>query len=271
MSIDKIHSYFGFSKMPFDKDISPSELFQSVGHKQAIARIKYLIDSQAIGVITGEVGSGKTVAVRSAISTAEASKYSVTYISNPSMGTKGIYMQLVSSMGEEPKFFLSQLIAQTSQLIGRERSEKGKKMVVIFDEAHLLNGSQLEELRLLTNSNMDSTSPFALILIGQPALRQKLRLSTYAALEQRVMVKYQVPSMSYEETKDYTHHHLKICGRSDTLFSDDALALIHQESMGLPRSVNNYCRQSLIAAYSTQSAIVDEKSARCAIQESGSD
>ncbi len=271
MSIDKIHSYFGFSKMPFGKDISPSELFQYSGHKEALARIKYLIESQAIGVITGEVGSGKTVAARSAISTAEASKYSVIYISNPSMGTKGIYMQIAASMGEQPKFFLSQLIAQTTALLAREREEKGKKMVVIFDEAHLLNGAQLEELRLLTNSNMDSTSPFALILIGQPALRQKLRLSTYAALEQRITLKYQVPPMSYEDTRDYNHHHLKLCGRSDALFSDDALALIHQASRGLPRSVNNFSRQALIAAFSNDSAIVDEKSARRAIQESDSD
>ena len=271
MSIDKIHSYFGFSKMPFEKDISPSELFQSIGHKEATARIKYLVDSQAIGVITGEVGSGKTVAVRSAMSSSQSSKYSAIYISNPSIGARGIYTQIVASMGEEPKFFLSQLIAQTSQLLSRERPEKGKKMVVIFDEAHLLNGSQLEELRLLTNSNMDSTSPFALILIGQPALQQKLRLSHYVALEQRVMVKYQVPPMSYEETRDYIHHHLKICGRSDTLFSDDALASIHQASRGLPRSVNNYSRQALVATYSNNSAIVDEKSAQQAIQESGSD
>ena len=107
MSIDKIRSYYGFTKMPFSKDISVSELFGYVGHKEAVARIDYLIDSDSIGVITGEVGSGKTVALRSAVSSIETSKYTVIYISNLSMGKKGIYTHIVTSLGEKPTFFLS--------------------------------------------------------------------------------------------------------------------------------------------------------------------
>ena len=235
MSIDKIRTYYGFSKMPFSKDISVSEFFCYMGHKEAVARIEYLIDSNSIGVVTGEVGSGKTVAVRAAVSSIEQSKYTVIYISNPSMGKKGIYTHIVASMGEKPTFFLSQLMVQTEQLFIRELTQRGRRIVIVFDEAHLLDTSQLEELRLLSNSNMDSSSPFSLILVGQLSLKHKLHLATYQALEQRITVKYSMPPMTYEETRSYVAHNLSICGRTDTLFNDDALGLIHQSTRGLPR------------------------------------
>ena len=139
--------------------------------------------------------------------------------------------------------------------------------MVICDEAHLLDGSQLEELRFLTNSDMDSSSSLALLLVGQPNLKARLRLGTFSALEQRITLRYSVPPMTSEETRSYIPHHLKLAGRTDTIFSDEALGLIHQVSRGLPRAVNNLARQALIAAYANKSAIVDEKSARQAISE----
>ncbi len=96
MSIDQIRSHFGFTKMPFTKDISPSDLHLHEGHLEAVARIGFLVDESAIGVITGEVGSGKTVAVRKAMSLLEPSRHSVVYLANPALGTKGIYAGIVS-------------------------------------------------------------------------------------------------------------------------------------------------------------------------------
>jgi type II secretory pathway predicted ATPase ExeA len=139
--------------------------------------------------------------------------------------------------------------------------------VIVCDEAHLLDPTQLEELRLLTNAEMDSASPFALVLLGQPALRSRLRLGSFAALDQRVTLRYAIPPMTAEETASYVAHHLKLVGRSDTLFSDDALSSIHQAGRGLPRAVNNLARQALVAAYANRSAIVDEKAARQAVTE----
>ena len=118
---------------------------------------------------------------------------------------------------------------------------------------------------------MDSSSSFALVLVGQPALKARLRLGAFSALEQRITLRYSVPPMTQEETKSYVAHHLKLAGRTDALFSDEALGLIHQVSRGLPRAVNNLARQALIATYANKSAIVDEKSARQAISEADSE
>jgi type II secretory pathway predicted ATPase ExeA len=94
-----------------------------------------------------------------------------------------------------------------------------------------------------------------------------LKLGALAALDQRIGLRYAMPPMTSEETGSYLRHHLALAGRSDTLFSDDAVTLIHQTSRGYPRAVNNIAVQALVAAFATDNAIVDEKSARTAVAE----
>ncbi len=114
---------------------------------------------------------------------------------------------------------------------------------------------------------MDSASPFAGVLLGQPALRRRLRLGSFAALDQRLALRYELPGMSPDESASYLRHHLTLAGRDDALFSDDAIALLHQASRGIPRALNNLATQALVAAFADQKAIVDESSARAAITE----
>ena len=120
---------------------------------------------------------------------------------------------------------------------------------------------------MLTNHDMDSAALFACLLIGQPTLRRKFKLGALAALDQRIAVRYHMNGMTLEETTGYLRHHLALAGRSDTLFSDDAAALIHQTSRGYPRAVNNLAIAALIAAFAAAKAIVDESSARTAVTE----
>ena len=114
---------------------------------------------------------------------------------------------------------------------------------------------------------MDSSSPFACLLVGQPTLRRRMKLGVLAALDQRIGLRYAMPPMTGEETGSYLRHHVKLAGRSDTLFSDDAAALIHQTSRGYPRAVNNLAVQALVAAFAADKAIVDESSTRAAVAE----
>ena len=114
---------------------------------------------------------------------------------------------------------------------------------------------------------MDSTSPFDCLLVGQPTLRRRMKLGILAALDQRIGLRYAMPPMAPEETSSYLRHHVTLAGRSDTLFSDDATALIHQTSRGYPRAVNNLALQALVAAFASDKAIVDESSTRAAVAE----
>jgi hypothetical protein len=128
----------------------------------------------------------------------------------------------------------------------RSEAQSRHSRSVKSNEAHLLNHAQLESLRMLTNHDMDSTSPFACLLVGQPTLRRRMKMGALAALDQRIGLRYAMAPMTNEETSSYLRHHLSLAGRSDTLFSDDATALIHQTSRGYPRAVNNLALQSLV-------------------------
>ena len=267
MSIDRLRAHWGFTRMPFSKDLAPSMLAATSAHNEAVARINWCVTEDALGVITGEVGAGKTVAARAALATLDASRHTVIYLGNPAVGARGLYAAIISALGGTPRFHKAALIPQAQDALAAERDERGKKVVVVVDEAHLLGADQLEELRLLLNADMDSRSPFACLLIGQPTLRRRIKLGTFAALDQRIALRYALPGMTAAETGNYINHHLHLAGRSDTLFSDDATTLIHQVSRGLPRAVNNLAVQALVAAYATQRNIVDESSARAAVTE----
>jgi type II secretory pathway predicted ATPase ExeA len=120
---------------------------------------------------------------------------------------------------------------------------------------------------MLTNSDMDTSSMFALVLAGQPTLRRRLRMAVLSALDQRVATRYTMGGMTPAETTVYVQTHLAWAGRTDRLFSDDALAVIHQSARGYPRAVNNLAVASMIAAYASGKAIVDQSSAEAAVIE----
>src|SRR6476620_8412172 len=105
---------------------------------------------------------------------------------------------------------------------------------------------------------MDSGSPFAALLIGQPTLRHRLRLGVLAALDQRISVRYAIAGMTADDTAGYLNHHRKIAGRADTLFSTDAVTVFHDAARGYPRAVNNLAINPLTAAFAWNQAIVDE-------------
>jgi type II secretory pathway predicted ATPase ExeA len=265
--IEKLKSHYGFTKTPFGKDLAPQMLHRHGAHAEAVARIDWCISERALGVITGEVGAGKTVAVRAALAGLDSSRHTIIYLGNPAVGGRGLYGGIVCALGGVPRFHKASLIPQTMNLLAAEEHERGRIVVLVLDEAHLLGADQLEELRLLSNADLDSHSPFACLLVGQPTLRRRIKLGTFAALDQRIALRYAINGMNDKDTASYVGHHLKLAGRSDTLFSDDALGLIHQVSRGLPRAVNNLAIQALVAAYAGKKAIVDESSARAAVAE----
>jgi type II secretory pathway predicted ATPase ExeA len=265
--IDKLQSFYGFTRLPFGRDLAPGMLHRHTGHAEAVARITWCVDQHALGVITGEVGAGKTVAVRAVLSTLDTSRHSVIYLPNPAVGARGIHHAIVTALGGVPRFHHATLIPQATDALAVEYAERGRVPVLVIDEAHLLDHDQLEAVRMLTNHDLDSRSPFACLLVGQPTLRRKIKLGILAALDQRIALRYTMPALTREETGNYLRHHLGLAGRSDTLFSDDAATLIHQTSRGYPRAINNIAIQALIAAFATNKTIVDESTARTAISE----
>jgi type II secretory pathway predicted ATPase ExeA len=267
MTIERLQSFYGFTRMPFGRNLAPAMLHRHPAHAEAVARITWCVTEHALGVITGEVGAGKTVAVRAALTALDPTRHTLIYLGNPTIGARGIHHAIVTALGGLPRTHMATLIPQTADALAAEHAERGRTPVLVIDEAHLLDHAQLEGIRMLTNHDMDSASPFACLLVGQPTLRRRIKLGMFAALDQRIALRYTLAAMNPTDTAGYLRHHLTLAGRTDTLFSDDAVALIHQTSRGLPRAVNNLAVQALIAAFAADKSIVDESSTRAAVTE----
>jgi type II secretory pathway predicted ATPase ExeA len=265
--IEKLQAHYGFGRMPFGRDLAPGMLHRHASHNEAVARISWCISERAIGVITGEVGAGKTVSVRTVLASLDPSKHTVIYLPNPLIGVRGIHEEILGTFGQAPSHLGSRLFTQTSKALIAEREERGRTPVLILDEGHLLAYEQLETIRILTNTAMDQDSPLACLLIGQPTLRRTMKLAVLAALEQRTALRYAMPGMTSTETASYVSHHLKLAGRPDQIFTEDALNLIHTTSRGYPRAVNNLALQSLVAAFAASKNLVDEAATRAAVSE----
>ena len=194
--IDKLQAHYGFTRMPFGRDLAPGMLHRHAAHNEAVARITWCIAERAIGVVTGEVGAGKTVSVRTVLAGLDASRHTIIYLPNPMIGVRGLHEAVVATFGGQPDRSSSRLTAQASAVLAAERDERGRTPVLVIDEAHLLRYEQLEAIRMMTNHNLDADSPLACLLVGQPTLRRTMKLAVLAALEQRVALRYAMPPMT---------------------------------------------------------------------------
>ena len=166
---------------------------------------------------------------------------------------------MLRQLGMEPKFYRSEAKDQLQNEIRRIRANDKKKIVCVLDEAHLLDKETLEEFRFLLNFEFDSTSPMALILVGQTELwAEKLRLQRYAAIRQRIDVNCVIPHLDRAETERYVRSHLEYAEGPTEIFTMKALDVIARESAGIPRVINRICEKSLMYAFQLQRKLIDD-------------
>lgn len=161
----------------------------------------------------------------------------------------------------DPQYlYLSRGHSEALARLGPARScSAGKRPVLIIDEAHLIPSAEVfEEIRLLTNFQLDQKNLIPIILMGQPSLRQRLRHSTYRPLIQRIGLYYNIEPLSTEETMAYIRHRLKLAGATHDLFSEEALLSIYRLSRGIPRLVNTLCETALLIAFGKREKGVNE-------------
>jgi type II secretory pathway predicted ATPase ExeA len=148
--IDTVIDRFGLTRMPFGRDLPPGRLHRHADCAEAAARITWAVAGKTIGVITGEVGTGKTAAVRAAVAGLDPAAHTVVYIGNPTAGTRGILTRVVTALGGRPVHGTAALAVQAWNVLAGEAAERGRTPVLILDEAHLLDHEQLEAVRMMT-------------------------------------------------------------------------------------------------------------------------
>lgn len=267
MSGDRLETHWGLTRMPFGPSVPAGKLSQTKAHTEAVARIRWAVAQREACVVAGEVGSGKTVAARAAIAALEPARHLPVYVPDPTLGLRAVHSQIVDALGGDPPYSSAELAVRAGRLLAGELDERGRIPVLVLDEAHLMTNSQLEGIRMLTNTEMDTGAAFALVLLGQPTLRRRLRMAVLSALDQRIATRYTIGPMTPQETSQYIKDHLAWAGRTDTLFSDDAAQTIHQAARGYPRAVNALARASMIAAYTAGKAVIDQSAAEAAAAE----
>jgi general secretion pathway protein A len=258
--------FYGFTRLPFSRTIATADLFPTAGQKELNARLTYLVRERGCGLVTGDIGSGKSTAVRAFAASLDFNRYLVVYLANPLTGITGLYRDLLLSLGVEPPFSRPRLVARIRIALEDLRTSKHRTPVVLLDEAHLLTQPMLEQLRLLFSDQMDSQSLATLVLIGHPDLRRMLHLSVNEAFEQRLAVRCHLAALDLSETIGYIRHQVRIAGyTAGPLFTDDAIQRIFEYTKGIPRRINQVCTTALMAGLIDQKSVLDESTVRKAI------
>jgi type II secretory pathway predicted ATPase ExeA len=241
--------YFGLTAKPFALTPDPAFLYPSRQHGMALTMLEYGLESQAaFSLLTGEIGSGKTTLVRKLVRQL-GERTTVGLISNTHPRFRAIHGWALSALGVKPSADAD--IALYEALVDHLVKEyaRGRRTLLILDEAQNLSVEALEDLRLLSNVNSEKDLVLQILLVGQPELRETLSLPELRQFAQRVSVDYHLKALDANDTAAYVGHRLEIAGGDPALFRPDALVLIHAHTQGVPRLVNQLCDYALVYAY----------------------
>lgn len=241
-------THFGLTHYPFERDLQPDELFASTSLREAHARLTHLIELRGIGLITGEVGSGKTTACRQLAASLHAGLYRLLYVTLSTGNVMDMYKSIAFELGLPIERNRSMAFRSLQTEITRLATEARQQPLLIVDEAHHLRNEVLEDLRLLTNYAMDAERRLCLLLVGLTELRRRLAMAVHESLEQRIVVSYHFAGFARDEVPAYLIHRLKLAGCTLPLFEPPAIEALFQASQGLPRKVNRAAHYALSAA-----------------------
>ena len=255
--MQNFRTWFKFTAMPFDKDVDEKSLFRYTQIEELHQKIELAIESRTGILVTGQAGTGKTTGVRVYLEQLATNSFRVIYLGNDQTG-KSLFARLAHEFGLKLNHSTSRML-QLTQYIKRHIQGSNKHLVLVVDEAHLLDWRTLEDIRLLTNSEMDRKSTMTLVLMGQLWLRNKLKSAGNEALYQRMRFRYGLEGLSKKHTTEYVRQQLARVGCTRDLFTDGAYSMLFQASGGILREINNLAVEALVLAANQELQKVDEK------------
>lgn len=237
--------FYGMTGSPFQKGIATPSLHRYEQFEELTSYLNWIAEEGSTGLVTGEVGAGKSTAIRAFLEGLDERSYHVCYVGNADE-TRSVFRQMAWGFGIRAKHLKADMRDDVHVRIQGLWREHGKRTVLVVDEAQELGNRGLSELRLLTNFTCDSESPLALILAGQIQMRQKLKGPSNVALEDRIFLRYHLAGLSLPETRAYVQAHLRAVGANPDLFTKEAVTVIFQHSKGLPRRINKIATAALL-------------------------
>jgi len=248
--------FYGLTRSPFELSPDPRFFVPTPSHHEALAALSYgVMKRKGFVVVTGEVGTGKTLLIRYLLESIGRSNVAFAFVYNPRLSVPEFLSYVLSDLklsltgrtkGEMLSYLNDYLLL---------RSLRGAVTAIIVDEAHLLSWELMEEIRLLTNLETSQHKLVQMVLVGQPELDHKLDSPELRQLKQRVSLRCRLEPLTFEQLRGYIHRRLELAGANShatTIFPDETIALIYGFSQGIPRVINNLCENSLISGYGKQ-------------------
>lgn len=249
--------FYGLSEKPFSKTPDPRFLYLSNGHREALARLQYVIEERELALLTGEIGCGKTTISR-ALMDSMGEEYRFCFIVNPRLTAMELLRVIAGElMVENPSKNKDGLLKEITDVLYRFHGD-GRCPVIIIDEAQLIPDREVfDEIRLLTNFQLDDRNLLSVVVMGQPELRKILAAPIYEPLRQRIAINYHLQPLSLDETQEYIDFRMEVAGGNAGLFSIDAVQRIFELSGGVPRMINVIATNALLEGFGKDAAWID--------------
>ncbi len=252
-------TFYHLQRNPFEITPDPAFLFPTTRHNEALAALYYGVTShRGFVVLTGEVGTGKTLILRSLLGLLQRSEIAFALIFNPSLSPLEFIRYIAGDFGLPTAGKAKDEIIHGLNEFLLQRHQKGLTTLLVVDEAHLLSPEILEEIRLLTNLETAQRKLLQIVMAGQPELDQKLDSFQLRQLKQRIALRCHLEALNLEESRRYIERRLQIAGvpAGNGIFSEPAVVTVFRDSRGIPRLINTICENALLSGYAKRASII---------------
>lgn len=243
---------------PFLTEPETAEIL-GAAQKEALARMRHVVESGALGVLTGEVGSGKSTLLNLLSTEQQQSDRQVIWLSSSRMSVRELYGGVLKAMGESPAFSTTKIKQQWREMMESRAMSGGRDILLLIDEAHEMPETTLLEVRFLMMESQSTRPAFPVVLAGQGKLRRTLNTNLLEPIAQRIRMQFHLTGLSAAECQKYLDDRMQAAGLERPVFTEAACRTIHAVSQGIPRMVNQLAGSALMHVQRTNDNAVEER------------
>ncbi len=266
MTTQDLLSHFNLTQLPFSKEIPVEQLLELPSLQGAFGSLQFLVETRGIGVLLGKSGTGKSCLLRKLCTFLHGGLYKPLYLYHTSVSLNEFYTHLGAAFGLEPVFRRSKMFRMIQERVLTLNRSSRIHPILLLDEAQYLNNSILQEIRLLTNFEIDSLNALTVLLCGREELAMQFDLSILESLANSITLTIHLDALAKEKSFSYIEGRFRHCGTTSPVFTKNALELTHQASAGIMRDINAIAHGAMMNAYVSGSPQVEAEHVKAAIE-----